>query len=515
MFNLLSEPLVTIQKDDGSSVLACLPETFTLLMNDEVLAFPALRPHQRHSWHAFLVQLAAMAIHQAGVSEPPMEAAKWAGLIRGLTPEFPDDEPWHLVVDDITRPAFMQAPARSKDREKDYKSAVATPDELDMLVTSNNHDLKAAVAERAEFDDWIFALITLQTMEGYGGKYNYGISRMPSGYGNRPAFSFSPSTRPGIHVKHDLVALLRHRHTLLDEYPMTDSGITLLWVIPWDGTKAESKLLTKMEPYYIEVCRRVRLTWRSGYLSGFRANSEARRIVDAKGLTGDPWTPVNNNTNPKGTPLAFLGPRKFGYARVVDGLLSPDWKPSLLLRPPHSDGDMQLVARGMVRGKGGTEGYHERTIPLRPMTIRAFGRVDDTEELADIARSRIKDIALIQSILRNAVWTFAAGGKTKDVSDKVRALANPWGNKLDELVDVAFFDDLQTEFEAERSRRTAIRKVWLKSVTADARGILRDAEHSLPRRTIHRYRAHVRASQVFEGRIQRELMAQFDASEEG
>ena len=149
------------------------------------------------------------------------------------------------------------------------------------------------------------------------------------------------------------------------------------------------------------------------------------------------------------------------------------------------------------------------------MTIRAFGRVDDTEELADIARSRIKDIALIQSILRNAVWTFAAGGKTKDVSDKVRALANPWGNKLDELVDVAFFDDLQTEFEAERSRRTAIRKVWLKSVTADARGILRDAEHSLPRRTIHRYRAHVRASQVFEGRIQRELMAQFDASEEG
>ena len=80
MFNLLSEPLVTIQKDDGSSVLACLPETFTLLMNDEVLAFPALRPHQRHSWHAFLVQLAAMAIHQAGVSEPPADAAAWAGI---------------------------------------------------------------------------------------------------------------------------------------------------------------------------------------------------------------------------------------------------------------------------------------------------------------------------------------------------------------------------------------------------------------------------------------------------
>ena len=267
MLNLLSDPLVRIEKDDGATVLASLPETLALLMNDEVLAFPALRPHQRHPWHAFLVQLTAMAMYQAGVSEPPADPAEWAGLIRGLTPEFPDDEPWHLVVDDITRPAFMQAPAHSKDREKDYKSAVATPDELDMLVTSNNHDLKAAVAERAEFDDWIFALITLQTMEGYGGKYNYGISRMPSGYGNRPAFSFSPSTRPGIHVKHDLVALLRHRHTLLDEYPMTrlrhhsPMGHSLGW-----HKRSESKLLTEMEPYYIEVCRRVRLTWRSGYL---------------------------------------------------------------------------------------------------------------------------------------------------------------------------------------------------------------------------------------------------------
>ena len=38
-----------------------------------------------------------------------------------------------------------------------------------MLVTSKNHDLKSAVAIQASLDDWIFALITLQTMEGWGG----------------------------------------------------------------------------------------------------------------------------------------------------------------------------------------------------------------------------------------------------------------------------------------------------------------------------------------------------------
>ncbi len=181
MFNLLSEPLVRIEKDDGSSVLASLPETFTLLMNDEVLAFPALRPHQRHPWHAFLVQLAAMAMHYSGANEPPADAAEWAGLIRGLTPEFPDDEPWHLVVDDITKPAFMQAPASSSDKLQEYKSTVGTPDRLDILVTSKNHDVKSSIASSSDVDDWIFALISLQTSEGFSGAGNYGISRMNGG----------------------------------------------------------------------------------------------------------------------------------------------------------------------------------------------------------------------------------------------------------------------------------------------------------------------------------------------
>ena len=45
------------------------------------------------------------------------------------------------------RPAFMQPPARAAEREKDFKSVVSTPDDLDMLVTSKNHDIKSEVAE--------------------------------------------------------------------------------------------------------------------------------------------------------------------------------------------------------------------------------------------------------------------------------------------------------------------------------------------------------------------------------
>ena len=64
------------------------------------------------------------------------------------------------------KPAFMQPPASSVDRLSDYKSTVITPDQLDMLVTSKNHDLKSAVALSGGPDDWLFALISLQTPGG-------------------------------------------------------------------------------------------------------------------------------------------------------------------------------------------------------------------------------------------------------------------------------------------------------------------------------------------------------------
>lgn len=237
-FNLLTEPVFRVETGNSSRVTASLPEVYAALMRDDVAAFPALRPHQRHAWHAFLVQLGAMALHKAGGGESPADAPQWEKLIRGLAADFPDDEPWRLVVDDVTKPAFMQPPASSEAKANEYTHRVTTPDALDMLVTSKNHDLKSSIAIQACLDDWIFALITLQTMDGIAGRNNYGISRMPSGYGNRSAFSITPSLRPGLHVQRDIQALLEHRHTTLETYSMADTGIGLVWTMPWDGGKS-------------------------------------------------------------------------------------------------------------------------------------------------------------------------------------------------------------------------------------------------------------------------------------
>ena len=515
MYNILTEPL--IRADIGGRAVArmSLPQVYAALMADEVEAFPALRSHQRHAWHAFLAQLGAMAMHKSmqkgGESDLPIDADAWRDLIRGLTSKWQDDEPWHLVVDDITAPAFMQPAARSADKWKDYKTSVATPDGLDMLVTSKNHDLKMAVGLDVGADDWIFALVSLQTQEGYQGRGNYGISRMPSGYGNRPAFSIAPSERPGLHLRRDLAGLMERRQAILEEYSLSDDGVGLVWTLPWDGSRAESLLLTDMDPFYIEICRRVRMRQSENKLVAIRANSGSRRMEDAKGLTGDPWAPVSSNVNARGTPPAFLAwPRKFGYERVVDGLTSPDWNQPALLRLTQQDKDFnqnsKLIARGIVRGEGGTRGYHERVIPLRPQTIQIFGRGGGAQQLGDIARERITQIGIVKGALRRGIAVFAANGNF-ETSEGQRARANDWGNKLDDIVDASFFEDLQDEFEADESDRGGIRNKWLRNtedrdgVIEHAQRLLDEAGNALPCQSIYRYRAKVAAESEFWRRI--------------
>lgn len=511
MYNLLTEPLIRYKADSGEVKPASLPQVYAALVADEVTSFPALRPHQRHALHAFLVQLGTMALHRDGRDgdKLPDSAQEWAFIIRGLTADYPGDEPWQLMVEDITRPAFMQPPATSPDRRTDFKSPVSTPDELDMLVTSKNHDLKAAVAQDSRPDDWVFALVTLQTMEGFGGAGNYGISRMNGGLGNRPAFSLAPkSPNPGPHVTRDIRALLERRNAILDNhlhYPAND-GIPLLWVSTWDGSASEAVLSSSLDVFYIEVCRRVRLLQSAEYgISAVRTSSRAARVVgkDLKGRTGDPWTP--SNAKREGIPLT-LGSGGFNYRRISEYLNPEEWTLPELMRPAsferRPEVDMQLVARAMVRGQGKTEGYHERIVPLRNSIKMATLNRSNADDLARISRDRIGQIGLVQGILSHAIQTFAARGDASSISPEQRALSRAWRDKHDSIIDATYFEDLQDEVEADAGQRDEFRNRWLLDIViANARGILQDAADSLPCPSIYRYRARTAAEGLFEGRI--------------
>ena len=508
MYNIIAEPLIQINIA-GDTRYVSLSEVYAALIADKVEAFPALRPHQRHAWHAFLVQLGAMAMHRAGVSEPPTNAEEWAGLIRGLTVEWPDDEPWQLVVDDITKPAFMQPPATSPSKEAEYKSVVGTPDELDMLVTSKNHDLKASVVSQGDVNDWIFAVLTLQTMDGNPGR-NPGISRMNGSHSNRPAFSITPSIRTGPHIRRDIIALQGQRGAIVSDYSLSEHGETLLWTRPWDGTAAEALNLNQLDPFYIEICRMIRLYQCDNVgLHARKATAKSNRIntKSLSGKTGDPWTPIDQKEN-KSLTLAKGG---FTYGRVSDYLTSPNWAWSPLLNPTADEQipseTTHLVARAMVRGQGKTEGYYERIIPLRPKTLRNLRRPNGKQDLGTIAKGRVDQVAIVRRILSHALRVFVAGGDDAKAGSVPIAYISPWLNRVDEIVDLSFFDNLQEEFEADDpTERQRIRDRWLmndeKSGVVDhARNTLHDAVDSLPCPTVRRYKASEAAEGLFEGRL--------------
>ena len=339
---------------------------------------------------------------------------------------------------------------------------------------------------------------------------------MNGGLGNRSSFALAPSTlKPGAHVQRDIEALLEFLPGILDSHQGSHSGHSLLWTMPWDGNPAEALTLNSLNPLFVEICRRIRLQADvRGLIHGVRTSSKAARI-EAKslnGLTGDPWALVDRRDK-KGDKALTLPGSGFTYKRVAEYLTSADYGGPVLLSPTreetHSQETMELVARAMVRGQGKTEGYHERRIPVRHRLRSAMLRrnATDLSDAATISQERIEDVSKIQRILSHAIQTFENRGDSTNTKPEQTERARTWMDRLDEIVDATFFDDLQEELEADVADRTATRARWLlnesdpKGVIDHARGLLYDAEDSLPCPAIHYYKARTAAEGLFEGRI--------------
>ena len=503
MHNLLTDPLLHVRPAAGEVEALSLPEVYEALAGDRVAAFPALRPHQRHAWHAFLAQLGVIACHRAGGDAPPASGAEWRSFLRGLTPDFDDDEPWRLIVEDPARPAFMQCPAPKG--IGDYRNRITTPDDLDVLVTSKNHDLKQTVAVAAAPEDWMLALIGLQTMAGYFGAGNYGIARMNGGYSTRPCLGLAPADGGlGAHLFHDMRAMLARRGELLDDYPdyfRREDGSALLWLEPWDGSGSLD--LRALDPYFIEICRRMRLRSQGSSIVAFTASSRAPRIAAkaASGDVGDFWTPVSR----KDGKALSLSPATLRYDRLADLIFreAPFKHPPAMKVDPAEQGRWRLVARGVAGGQGKTEGYYERTdVAFNPRTVRALSRREQRNKLAGIAKALMVEIGEVNQALRFGVATAASGGKAADKLTRAdRKHADPYSRRLDAFADARFFTDLEARFLAADEEEAALRARFARAMIGAAERLLEEALDSVPCTSIHRHRARARGVSAFRGRL--------------
>ena len=469
-------------------------ELFAALACGKVQSLPKLRPHQREPFHAFAVQVAALALIRTNTPTMPMDAAGWRMLLLGLTPEWPDGEAWNLVNEDWMVPALLQPPlVRAGDRA-DYRTIVYTPDALDMLVTSRNHDVKAAQMVGAGDEDWFFALLTLQTTEGFLGAGNYGISRMNGGFASRMTFGLRPGGGIAAAWRRDVERLVE----IADVERQHRGGTTLLWLLPWDGTG--QLVFDTLDPLYVEVCRRVRLRRTiPGVIDALTTGSKVARVAAAarKGVTGDPWMPIEADGSKSVSPNAA----GFGHRQIVRLLDEKRTTKPLLAHPSPSDPaeGMAIVAAALVRGQGKTEGLHRRSIPFSRSIYEKLGGDRFLDRIGEVASGRSADAGDAARRLSGALLILVQGGpdtpRRDDESSKAKV--RPWITRFDRTIDRSFFD---TAFWAEvAGEAEAPRRFWRLRLHATAEAVFADAAQAAPRTAERRIRAQARARNVLEG----------------
>lgn len=511
---LLSMALLTVQERTGKSALS-LPDVLAALAAGQQFEFAALRPHQQHPWHAFLVQLAALAAHRQGWDELPVEAGLWRAALLALSAEGGGDgdpeDAWRLVVGDPLRPAFLQSPVPPAEVGlAAYRNAADTPDALDVVVTTRNHDVKQQRMGQARPEHWIYALVSLQTMAGFFGRGNYGIARMNGGFASRPGLGYAPSLSWAQRFQRDVRVWREAREGLVEHfgYPAQD-GPGLLWLLPWNGK--ESIPFDTCDPFFIEIARRVRLVQRGDRIAALLGNTDAARL-EAKasaGNTGDIWTPVSH----EGKALT-VGPHGLRYDKLSELLFGAEIasRPALVVR--QDDGrEPILVAQVLARGQGKTDGYHERLLPIPEKVKNRMADPSRRQSLGELAAQRVQQAKdAEQRVLHPALCALLQGGEEELKMNDRRT--QPWISRLDAAIDREFFTALFADSDEESDAAAASAR-WQRRLRDLAHEQLLDAARSAPTPVARRPRALAVAERTFRRNTRSRLPLAFADSRSG
>jgi CRISPR system Cascade subunit CasA len=480
--NLLDEGLISCRDHAGQIMRETLPGILARLTRDEIRDFLRVRPHQYNPWCMFVTQLAAIALHAREVLEPPETEPEWRELLLNLTEG--SSEPWCLIVSDLQRPAFLQPPV--PEGSVDSWKSCPTPDQLDILVTSKNHDVKMLTIKPDDTEAWIYALVTLQTMQGYPGRGYNPIARMKGGYGNRPRVGITAND-----VSHALsTRFLRDVSILLDEWPrivergFSENGIGLVWLAPWDG-KASLEM-QDLSPHFIEICSRVRFHKTESSAVCRYTTTQSRRCLSqvTDGDVGDIWIPVE-----RGKGVLTVGGGGFRYPLVARVLFSADFQKAPAQLPKPKDGDTITVNLwAMVRGQGQTEGLHEKNVVIRGKASREFRRPEGRERLG----KRSIDAINLASTMRQKVLFPALKALTDDGKGSNTMIPDNFDARVDDI----FFDSLFDTYELDDEEA---RKSWILRLEKIASNEVEEVFRKLNLPYMKDYRVISKARGVFGG----------------
>lgn len=434
--------------------------------------------------------------------DPRQDADFWREGIRRLTRADGgvDDSAWTLLVEDPTRPAFMQAPTLRPSDLNNFKPIGNTPDALDLLPTARNHDIKSTRVAHPEADHWIFAIVSLQTMSGVYGRGQFGIARMNTGHGNRPVVAMDYDRRSPARWRDHTRRTLKLRPTVIGgEWGFTSNGLVCTWAVPWDLTT--SIPIHTLDPFFLEISRSRRLVETPEGITILSGTTSAPRIAarGLRGVMGDPWSPVNRR---QGDPSTLTVSAKGLTPELLRDLIFQDGFALTELQKPDPTRRAQgadFTVAVLVRGQGTTEGIHQASIRIPGAANRClFVRGPDYDRLASLSKTAIEDSGAMQrEVLKPAVLSLLEGGPSQ-VSEKRREVGE-WWNKTQQEFTAAWSEDyfpwLWHSVEHDDSESSRIE--WLESLRGNAESTLVKAIAQYPTRSARRYRAQVRARRMF------------------
>jgi len=498
--NLLTDPLLRVQTAASDITQMSLPELLSALGRDEVEGLPGLQRHQADALHVFLCYLAGAILARCADTNPVQEASYWQRGLVDLS-EGQENWAWRLVVEDVSKPAFFQPPLPASDR---LTLKAVTPDQLDLLPTAKNHDLKNARGFHPYLDEWFYAIVSLQTMSGFFGSGQQGISRMNSGYGNRSIVEIVHHRRPGGRWRDAVLRLSIHRkNTLEGPWAYNPEGLVLTWLMAWDGNTALR--LKELDPFYLEICRRVRLRMiddRAIGAYGVRADHPRLAAKELNGNVGDAWLPIDHRKD--GTAALTLGSSGI-TADILRRILFEDGLSLTELQRPLQgvEGQVWLAVSVLIRGGGTTEGFREEWIPI-PSTVRQrlFGHKERREPLSTISKAAIEFAGNLKNrVLKPAVFCYLQGGSEGIKLDRKSSQA--WWDQTHQRYETLWNDDffpwlwsLPEGFDLDEAC-----KDWAARLRDHALVVLDETMLTMPSHTGHCYRAQTQAKRFFWGAL--------------
>jgi CRISPR system Cascade subunit CasA len=389
-----------------------LPGLLAALVKKEPIRLSGVRHHQTYAVHAFLVNIAVLALQKMGAEPSEMvDEARWFSALKDLAPN--TSTAWTLLSADPTVCAFLQPALQGHSFDmwkQKRKEVLHTPDEIDIYNPTANHTPKARTMTHAELDCWVYSLITLQTSTAGSSAYHQGASRC----GGRGRFyvglrSGDPTEGLGQWFARDVDLLFSYKSSIQSDYGYAPKGHSLLWTLPWSGTKKEELQPKQLHPLYLDCARLIRLVSTEYGLGALmlplpRGDAGAR-VKMSSGLTGDLWMPIQT----KGKIEVAFEPKSPGlrYDSIHSILWAEDNRRPKAVEKREDDGPtIDLYLAGLILEplqKTKTEGFHERTLSIPAKASIYFDSDVKQNELAQRSFGMIEVIGEVEKLLNACI----------------------------------------------------------------------------------------------------------------